>query len=349
MRKKLLVLSLALTMAMITGCGDKKDEDKTTEKTTSSSEVNDNTGDTDNTEDTDSVDSEDNTAVSNENESPEGWFEYLDSTTVMGLTDEGKQQKELVVPGGVTLIKSEAFKDSQAEEVSFANPDVVIEGYLFGHSNGSEFNECLKSIVLPANMTEMPKGICFKCHALETVVIPENVTNVSDYAFACDISLTEVNLPSTVKTIGNNAFHACSALTKVTGAENLEVFADSCMDMCEELTEVPHSEKLTTVGYDAFDYCHKLTEVYLPASVTSLGKSCLANSGITELDISSTTITVIPENMCYRCKDLKTIKFPATLEKIEISAFYAVTGDVYGLPESVEITPTCGLHENQIK
>lgn len=331
MMKKYLIAGLGLIMAtaMLTGCGKKDDK-------------------SDNTKDDVNVEtSQDSSDVVIGDESPDEWFSYLDSNTVMGLTDEGKKQKELVVPAHVTFIQSTAFKDSEAEKVSFANPDVEIEGYLFGRSYESEFNETLKSIVLPANMKEMPEGICYKCHALCDVVIPNGVTNVSKYAFACDISLVNISLPSSVKTIDEYAFHACTALERVTGAENLEVFGNSCFDMCDVLVEVPKSESLKTVEKDAFDYDHLLTEVYLPPCLETLEKAAFANTGIKKIDLSGTSITTIPESCFYNCTELEEVRLPKTIKEFEISSFFAVNGKVY-VPSDFELNPVCGLHENDL-
>ena len=209
--KKALVIGLMATVAVVmAACGKEKSSD---EGTTAGGET---TGD--------AVVSEDN-------------FEW-DGNIITGLSEKGKEQKVLVIPE-----KCEGFRDGlftgdevdNATQVSFESDEDIDIGLSLNFNSNLEkvelpeklvltgdeffdFSACpsLKSINIPAGVTEVP-AYCFQgCEALENVEFEGNEVSIGMHAFERCSSLENISFPESVPTIGEYAFWKCTSLKKVT-------------------------------------------------------------------------------------------------------------------------------------
>ncbi|HBN13214.1 MAG TPA: hypothetical protein DD415_06330 [Clostridiales bacterium] len=117
------------------------------------------------------------------------------------------------------------------------------EGLSFSYIDEFTFYNCvsLKSISIPASVTEIKERAFSGCHALESVTFNE----------AERYNGTETIKEYKLTTIGANSFDGCASLKYI---------------------EIP--ESVTTIGTYAFDGCTSLATVYLPASL----ETCNANA-----------------------------------------------------------------------
>ncbi|MBN2433890.1 MAG: leucine-rich repeat protein [Spirochaetes bacterium] len=120
--------------------------------------------------------------------------------------------KYIILPEGVTTIRSEAFYQCR-DLVSIYIPDSV------GDLGTDAFNGCknLISVKLPKQL-KMISGHAFdNCSSLTSVTMPdsEEFYKISASAFSSCISLTSIKIPDSVTQIGSNAFWGCSNLSEV--------------------------------------------------------------------------------------------------------------------------------------
>ena len=188
--------------------------------------------------------------------------------------------------------------------------------------------QSLKTIVLPASITEISKGMLQNCYALESVTIQENVLSIGMNAFSNARALTTVTLPSGLTTIGETAFQASGLVSVVC----------------------PDDSKLATIGARAFLNCTSLTSINLPATFTELpvyiGSSAGGNTstytyseafkGCTSLkyiDISG--VDAIHDSTFEGCTSLETVVVSETLESIGKKAFYQTAITEIALPATL--------------
>ncbi len=124
--------------------------------------------------------------------------------------------KNTIIPSGVTVIGSSAFKDCR-HLTSINIPDGVVEiGY-------RAFENCsgLISIYIPTSVTKI--GYCaFKdCRGLASINIPEGVTELGYCAFESCSGLTSIHIPESVTSIGFDAFKHCTNLKHIIACKSL--------------------------------------------------------------------------------------------------------------------------------
>ena len=114
------------------------------------------------------------------------------------------------------------------------------------------------------------------------------VGNMSGYK-----NITKVTIPKTVESVGS--FSGCSSLQDINIPEGVKTIFD-------------------------FGGCISLKKLPLPNSVTEIGKSAFANSGLTEIDIPE-KVTSLQDDTFNGCKDLSSVKFLGKITTIEERVF----------------------------
>ena len=110
------------------------------------------------------------------------------------------------------------------------------------------------SIVIPADVRAIGKGVFKGMAWLTDAVLPEGLTEIADNAFKGCRQLAHINFPESLQTVGDFAFHRCHALTAA-------VLPDS----------------VTNLGTGAFLYCDNLQTV-TARGVRHLQKQTFANN-----------------------------------------------------------------------
>lgn len=138
---------------------------------------------------------------------------------------------DVVIPGGVTKIGVNAFKDCEIESVWISPGTVTAIG-------SGAFSGCkdLESIYIPESVANIGSGAFWKCENLSdydgyvifrnvlysyhgtagNVTIPDGVTTISSRAFQGNAYMKSVSIPSSVTSIEAMAFANCANLASVT-------------------------------------------------------------------------------------------------------------------------------------
>ena len=235
--------------------------------------------------------------------------------------------KTLIIPEGVTSIKSSAFEGcSSLTSVTIPSSVTSIgEDAFEGCSSLTSF------VVDSANQhySAINDLLCSKdgktlvaCPGgLTSVTIPEGVTSIGDEAFRDCLSLTSVTIPSSVTIIGDEAFYNCSSLTSVTIPEGVTSIGDSAFCWCSGLTSVTIPSSVITIGNYAFEGCFSLTSVTIPSSVTSIGDYAFEGcSSLTSVTIPESVTSIGDRAFCW-CPGLTSVTIPSSVTSIGDRAF----------------------------
>lgn len=135
---------------------------------------------------------------------------------INGSTFSGcKSLKYISIPESVETMYSGAFYNCEKlTEISIPNS---VKQFVNASSYSGVFSGCngVKTIMLSANLKEIPEGTFSDCSSLESIVIPNGVQLVADEAFKECKSLKEVTFSESVTNIRKNVFRYCNSLQSV--------------------------------------------------------------------------------------------------------------------------------------
>ena len=168
--------------------------------------------------------------------------------------------------------------------------------------------------------------------------VPAGIINVGDFAFAYCSSLTTVAIPKTVTTIGDGAFLYCSSLSTLT-VDPLNPAYSSSVDGVlfnksqTTLVQYPGGKAggyaipngVTSIDDDALDGCFHLTWIAIPSTVTTIGGSAFAGTGLATVTIPD-SVTAIGGAAFYDCTNLAAVTIPGSVSNIGDYAFGGCTG-----------------------
>lgn len=198
-----------------------------------------------------------NTVESGDSVSYEDHFEW-DGNIIIALTDEGAEQKAIVIPERCEGFNGMIFadRDNKATSVSFeSDKDLDLNGVFAGASN-------LQEIELPSELTVIGAQEFWICTSLEQITIPAGVSVIGANAFQDNTSLAEVVFAGAITEIEQYAFDGCTALNRIVIPDSVSVI-----------------EKY------AFYECAALTEITLPKHLSEVGEFAFANSGLTTISV----------------------------------------------------------------
>ncbi len=279
------------------------------------------------------------------------------SCKITGIKD--KTVTELIIPDVVSTISDEAFKDC-TEMVSVVISDSVtsigrsafegcsslvsvtlpanlntlsartfvnctsLENITLPETltelGGTSFMGCtaLKSIELPAGITEIDSSMFRDCTSLERVKIKGRVTEIHEYAFCGCVMLAEFDMPANVTEIYSYAFKNCKSLTSVTLSSACKSIGWSAFENCDKLASADIN--CGEIGGGAFRGCKSLTSVTLGSAVKEIESSAFADSGITEIDIPDTVMT-LEGSVFANCTSLESAEIGSGITSIPWSTF----------------------------
>lgn len=208
----------------------------------------------------------------------------------------------------------------------------------------------LKTVVQPANVTEIGRSAYNRCYNLTTINWPTGISKIGYAAFNDCQNLKEVIIPQGVSIIDTSAFRSCKKLTTITIPSGIQEIRYAAFLQCSELASPifePNSQ-LTHIGYYAFGVCPKITSFVLPPKVNHIGNVAFLGTS-TEVTVPSghsyfTNINGVLYNKALTrllyCPAMKTgqIDIPPTVTNIVGDAFYNCKGlDSITIPSSVRI------------
>ena len=227
---------------------------------------------------------------------------------------QGKEEKNIVIPNGVTAINSLAFR-----HVTY-----------------------IESITIPGSVQTIYGKSFYGCTGLKTVTINNGTKTIENSAFKDCTNLTDVTLPRSIETIGGTAtfdfdgvFHNCSSLTNVyfnggidnwctinfgdTYSNNPLYYAKHFFIQGEEKKDIVIPNGVTAINSYAFRHVKFIESVTIPGSVQVISdKSFYECTGLKTVIINNGTKTI--KNSAFKdCTNLTDVTLPGSIETLGTS------------------------------
>ena len=224
--------------------------------------------------------------------SSDGCFSWS-GDVILGLTETGKQETNIVIPQKASEIKDAAFAGATLKSVGFQNPDIILG-----------------------------EGMFDNCIALEKVQLPDNIKGIPATLFKECRSLQEIILPDQVKSIGDMAFYQCVSLEKVTHGGKLESIGHHAFHTCDKLREFQFPPTLVSIGEGAFGWCYSLESVVLTGgNLEVLNRTIFTNCDKLASVVIPEGVKKMEIGVFAQCPNLVDIKLPESLTEIHEAAF----------------------------
>ncbi len=266
-----------------------------------------------------------------------------------------------VAANGVLMLKAtgEIYiwpQDNDTTEFTIPDSMTEIPDKMF------QSNTSIRKVYIPASVTKIGTDAFDSSKIEEVVFEDSaNGLEIGNYAFYNCQNLVSVKLPYGLKTIGSYAFSK-TGLTEIVIPDSVTAMGVNVLCYNDKLASVKLSAALTSIPARTFLNCPALTEITLPAALTDCGVSNTSSafSGCTGLaniyvakgsltyksvdgilyDANGSTLRCYPEGRTadhfvipegtvrigahafYSNKNLTSVSFPSTLERIGTKAFF---------------------------
>lgn len=195
-----------------------------------------------------------------------------------------KNEKEIIVPEGVTRIYHEVFNGSKAKKIvlpttlqyigkwCFINcfnlqelnlPDSIIEIDEYAFTGiGTSGLSGLHEIILPKYLKKISKGLFQNSH-LYNIQIPNSVEEIGNFAFNHCYNLSNIVIPNSVKKIGTTVFQNSHNLKDITLSNSLIEIPNHSFFACKNLQQIVIPKSVNKIKGGAFTSCHKLNHIII--------------------------------------------------------------------------------------
>lgn len=229
--------------------------------------------------------------------------------------------------GGCTLLEN--IDISKRPIYTTASATVVtVPNYMFNgcvllsnvklHSNTDSignyaFKDCISLSTLPlSTLTDLKtlNTYAFSGTVLVNVTLPEGLVTIGTYVFMDCEDLMSINIPGTVKTINSAAFAGCTSLTTVTFEED---DGNTGLGFATGSVALSFNPSGTLTKRGVFGGCTSLQSIDLSTRCAIYGSPT---------STTSTYKNVVSNYLFADCTNLKSVKLPAGIVKINAAAFF---------------------------
>lgn len=201
----------------------------------------------------------------------------------------GKTEVSYAIPNSVITVGAYAFSEvNYLENVTFQEPSQVttLDYYSFAYNSG------LKSIIIPAGVTDIKDDAFYYAEKLETINVAESNTAYSDIdgvllskdkskliRYPMGKTDSSYKIPAGVVTIERYAFSWCGNLVNVSFEEGslATTIRIGAFSSCKNLQSIVLAPTISDINEYAFHWCDKLSSITIGDGV-SLGFDLLDNN-----------------------------------------------------------------------
>lgn len=289
------------------------------------------------------------------------WITVSGDYTCQGTDKYNKEKEQISYDSGSTWTdtgntRAGSIIEADSEDCGYLPPEGMMakSTYTDGHVEYTPFYCSTKyygnkggndpgvvSLVLYDVVRYVDNYACSGWSSLKSVTIPEGVRILEAACFAYT-GLTEVTVPASVTSIGcianGGVFIGCTSLetatilstaierTTMVGTGTATIYSGVYMfGGCIRLKNVTLASGTPAIASCMFSGCSSLKSLTIPSSVTHIGGSAFAESGLTSLTLPE-SLQEIDGSAFYKCNGLDgyDLTLPRNLKTLAGSAFSSV-------------------------
>ena len=223
---------------------------------------------------------------------------------ITGLTEEGQELTEIVIPISYSLgtpILTEELNKSYDSCVSmvnafYINPLSTKYPFYIKQTTETEYTVLTSDSEVYNYAFTASQSAMYDIKYYKKTLIDgyrEIIRSIEMDAFKGNTNLKKVTILDNITYVGRDAFSTCRSLEEVILPNSLTAISDNAFNYCTRLKSIVIPDSVTSIGTSAFEGCSSLTNITIPESVISIGEYAFRNSyNIVEFDF--TDYTFIP-------------------------------------------------------
>ena len=172
------------------------------------------------------------------------YYYILSSDEVEVIQGTNEYTGDVVIPETITY-RNEVYKVARIGSYAFRG------------------NRNLKSVSLPAGLSEIRYGAFQYCSSLTYMFIPQGVNYIYQQAFEGCSSLTTVLFYGRLERIEDSVFKDCTSLTSIVLPEGMWCILPNAFRGCTSLSEIYIPKSMRQIFTDAFKDCTELKKVII--------------------------------------------------------------------------------------
>lgn len=163
----------------------------------------------------------------------------------------------------------------------------------------------------------------------DKIVIPSEingltVSEIAYKAFFENEDVVSVTIPDTVQKIGESAFCGCCCLSELIIPETVEEIGEEAFYDCVCLSD---DDGFVIVRDVLYEYFGESEEVTVPDGIRTIGCYCFSDDNIKTITLPA-SVCKIEESAFYLCKNLQRVCIPDPGCEIDSDAFDGCSADV---------------------
>lgn len=231
--------------------------------------------------------------------------------------DEAGEIYEVIVPQGVTKIKTDCFEDLyNLETVSLPDTLTDIGNWSFaGCRSLRNIGTGFDGGYLPDSLATIGSFAFYDCKNLREVNIPQNCLLIMENAFNCSgITEVELGFGENQIALGEEIFRECSNLSEARIGDGAKIVSSGMFCGCSQLRYVLLGDNIEEIRNRAFWECRSLHSITLPSSVKMIGEYAFEHcTGLGSISIPE-SVRHIGFGAFRNCVSLRKIKYGGTKE-----------------------------------
>lgn len=227
----------------------------------------------------------------------------------------GTSIKQVEIPSSVKRIGDFAFCNCEKlREVVFYTLTLTSLGvYSFSNTSISVFD------LSKSKLKMLPQGV-FQNSSLQVILLPQKLSVIGPFALA-QTRITSIEFSLYLTTLSLGSFEESDLETIDFRSSSIAIIPERCFFKCYKLNSVIFGGSTSSIGTNSFSYT-KVAEISLGSCIRTISPLCFSNCNfLVSVDMSESSLSVIPERSFYRCPLIRVVYLPLLLSNISALSF----------------------------
>lgn len=208
-----------------------------------------------------------------------------------------KSLSAICLDDSIASIGSGAFEGCSLTEIHLPKNLKNIGAFAFKGNN-------LQSVRVPLSVDVLGEGCLSYNTQLVEVVLPSQISYIPKSLFCGDVKLIDVKIPSGVSCIGESAFEGCESISNIVIPASVSKIGKTAFCNCKSISSITIPNSVGVIENETFEGCENLSNLIFSYGLERIETDIIKGTRIKQLLLPE-SINYIHDNAFYSCQSLK--------------------------------------------